>query len=276
MISSNSAVARISSIGAELKEFTCNGKSFLWNGDPNYWAKTSPVLFPIVGALRNGLYLHNGKSYQLPRHGFAREMEFEVFSLSESEVSYRLIDSQVTRNVYPFSFQLEIRYKIFDNGLKCEYMVFNSGEDDLLFSLGAHPAFKISTDYSLKFVEDEALERFGLENGLMQATPTMMHLTNHTLKLNKSLFYNDALILKSLKSKSIELLNEVNSRTLTFEFENFPYFGVWSAKDADFVCLEPWAGISDKVNFAGEFKEKEGIVSLLPGKSWSAWWKITV
>jgi galactose mutarotase-like enzyme len=271
-------------MGAELKQLVHKetGTDYLWNSDPAYWAKSSPVLFPIVGALENNTYNLDGKEYALPRHGFAREMDFEVTQVNDNTVLFTLEHTAETLIVYPFEFQLGLRYVLEGTTLSCTYEVYNSGQKDLLFSIGAHPAFKAPlaegeaySDYQLVFNKDTELVYHKITNNLIDSATVLLPLTNGALALAHKLFYEDALVFKKLKSNQITLQDMQAKHGLHFKFEGFPYFGIWAAKDADFVCLEPWCGIADHVGHNGKLEEKEGINRLNPAAKWRRTWEVS-
>jgi galactose mutarotase-like enzyme len=271
-------------MGAELKELVHKktGMDYLWNSDPEYWAKSSPVLFPIVGALKNNTYTYEGKAYSLPRHGFAREMEFEVTQVDDRTVLFTLEQTAETLSLYPFEFRLGIRYVLDGNTLSCTYEVDNPGQKDLLFSIGAHPAFKAPlvkgaaySDYQLVFNKDSKLHYHKITDNLIDSATVALPLIDGALTLKHELFYEDALVFKTMKSDQITLQDKQASHGLHFKFEGFPYFGIWAAKDADFVCLEPWCGIADQVGHQGKLEEKEGMTRLSPHASWSRTWQVS-
>ncbi|RZK17382.1 MAG: aldose 1-epimerase family protein [Pedobacter sp.] len=254
---------------------------YLWNANPKYWAKHSPVLFPIVGSLKNEHFNYKGKSYELPRHGFARDHVFDTEKTSNTEVVFTLKQSDKTLKVYPFFFELKLIYKLIDRKLILTYEVTNTGSEEMLFSIGAHPAFAVPNtpntsyeDYYLAFNTDEKLTYWKLEDGLVADETESIELDGHKLNLKHELFYNDALVFKTMQSSCISLLNNKNDYGLHFHFEDFPFFGIWAAKDAPFVCLEPWCGVADGVNHNQEIKQKEGIISLLPNENWERFWEV--
>jgi len=254
---------------------------YLWNANPKYWAKHSPVLFPIVGSLKDDHFKYKGKSYELPRHGFARDHVFKVEKVSSTEAIFTLTQSDETLKVYPFHFELRLIYRLIDRKLNLTYEVINTGNDELLFSIGAHPAFAVPNtpnttyeDYYLAFNTDEKLTYWKLEDGLVANETESIELDGHRLNLKHELFYNDALVFKTLQSSCISLLNQKNDYGLHFHFEDFPFFGIWAAKDAPFICLEPWCGVADGVNHNRELQCKEGIISLAPGKNWERFWEV--
>ncbi|NQX52111.1 aldose 1-epimerase family protein [Pedobacter panaciterrae] len=275
--------ASLTTKGAELQKLTSKetGRNYLWDGNSDYWGKFSPILFPIVGAIKNNTYLFEGKEYTLPRHGFARDNQFEAEQISNTEVVFTLIQNEETLKVYPFDFKLKLHYKITDASLSCTYIVLNPGNKELLFSVGGHPAFAIPTnehisydDYFLEFNKDENLVYYKINSDLIDEETEIIHLQDHSLPLSHQLFYKDALVFKTLKSDCISIKNHKDSHGLHFTFKDFPFFGIWAAKDADFVCLEPWCGIADGINHNQNLKDKEGIIALPPKGNWERSWSI--
>lgn len=271
--------------GAELRSLVSigSGKEWMWNADPRFWGKTSPILFPIVGGLRDNTYQFEGVNYQLPRHGFARDMEFEIRSLQADRVVFGLVSSDESRKIYPFDFYLEVSYTLKGAELKVEYLVKNVSERELYFSLGAHPAFAIDvddakafTDYALVFEDDDELHLHPLHNNLLQKATDRLPLEHRKLNLSYSLFENDALVMTDMQSKKIKITNKKDDQEMSFCFTNFPYFGIWSAHNANFVCLEPWAGIADFEDHDGDLSKKFGINVLQPGGMWQAEWFVAI
>ncbi|TDQ11137.1 aldose 1-epimerase family protein [Pedobacter metabolipauper] len=270
--------------GAELQSIKSkqNDKEYLWDGNPDFWAKHSPVLFPIVGGLKNNTYYFEDQKYQLSRHGFARDHEFQVTQVSTTEASFTFRHTPETLKIYPFKFSLKISYALKDNTLTCTYAVSNPDDTNgLLFSIGGHPAFALPateqlkySDYFLEFNTDDELVYHKIEGDLIDNETMTIKLTNKTLPLKHELFYEDALVFKNLKSNLISIKNTKNNHGLTFQFEQFPFFGIWAAKDADFVCLEPWCGIADGIDHNQDLKNKEGIIELAPGSEWQRKWSV--
>lgn len=271
--------------GAELQSLINNKNNinYMWSGNPAYWGKFSPVLFPIVGGLKNNTYYFEGKTYQLPRHGFARDLDFESVQISDTEVIFKLTQNEETLKHYPFEFTLILRYRIEGDSLSCTYEVNNpSKHQSLLFSIGAHPAFSVPqnnellySDYFLEFNNDDLLSYHKVVNDLITHETIKIDLGVHKLPLNHEMFYNDALVLKSLKSDRISIQTEKSPHGLHFKFKDFPFFGIWAAKDANFVCLEPWCGIADGIDHDQNLKTKEGIINLPALENWSRKWEVT-
>lgn len=271
--------------GAELQSIvrTDLGQEYLWHAGPE-WAKKSPVLFPIVGTLKNNSYTYKGKNYTLGRHGFARDKVFTLTEQTDHQLRFTLSDTEDTLRVYPFHFTFHVVYTLLDTALKVTYVVENTGKDTMYFSVGAHPAFKVPLtegteyeDYYLAFNEEENDGVWPLSaDGLIEPTPEPFLVKTHKLQLKHSLFYNDALVFKTLASNIIELKSDKSPRGLKLQYDGFPYMGIWAAKDADFVCIEPWNGIADSVNASGELTGKEGIHILEKGKHFERSWTVTL
>lgn len=269
--------------GAELQSILNkkNNMDYLWNGNPAYWGKYSPILFPVVGALKGNTYYYEDKEYKLSRHGFARDYEFEANQPDKEEVIFTLSHNEETLKIYPFQFILQLRYKLSESGLSCTYQVSNPDHQPLLFSIGAHPAFNVPlqsgleyTDYFLEFNKDNFLSYHKIEKDLIADVTVEVELKDKKLPLRHDLFYEDALVFKSLKSDCISIGSDKSPHGLHFKFKDFPFFGIWAAKDADFLCLEPWCGIADGLNHTQKLEEKEGIMRLAPDETWNRAWEI--
>jgi galactose mutarotase-like enzyme len=261
-ISNSILTAQIKHTGAELCSLKDNSNTeYIWSGNPDFWGKHSPVLFPIVGTLKKNSYHYNGTEYQLSRHGFAREMEFELIDKQESSATFSLASSDETLKKYPFDFELHLMYTLEDTSLKIEYKVINKGESKMPFSIGAHPAFDLPGNfekYSLEFEKEEPLTFHLLEDGLISNTTEQIQLDKKQLHLNYKLFENDALVFKKLFSKSITIL-ENSTPILKVNYKDFPDLGIWTPPNAPFICIEPWFGYSDTVDAFGNLFEKEAI-----------------
>lgn len=254
--------AKINSKGAELFSFQNNSnREYIWNGNPDFWGNHSPVLFPIVGTLKNNSYRFNDTTYQLARHGFARDFEFKILFQSTSEVVFSLQSNEKTKLVYPFNFELQISYSLKENELEIGYKISNNDKSIMPFSIGGHPAFALPLDfenYTLVFEKEENLLSYPLEDDLLSDKSFIIPMNDKRLPLTYSLFEKDALIFKQLNSNCISI-EENGIPIVHFKYNDFPNFGIWTKNKAPFICLEPWLGYSDTINTTGNILEKEGI-----------------
>ncbi len=263
-ISNEFLTASINTKGAELYSLKAKEKQFMWNGNLEFWGKHSPILFPIVGTLKNNSYFIDQQEFKLSRHGFARDLEFNLLEIKSDSILFSLKANDETLKNYPFNFELQIRYIIHDKTLTIQYKVINNSNGKIPFSIGAHPAFSLLNGfeyYSFEFSDDEILNYHLLENGLITDYTEKLVLNNKQLNLKYKTFENDALVFKSLKSKSITIL-ENSSPYIKVNFESFPNLGIWTVKNSGFICIEPWFGYSDTTESKGNLFEKEGIIVL--------------
>ncbi|PBI94462.1 Aldose 1-epimerase [Flavobacterium sp. ACN2] len=277
-ISNSILKASIKHAGAELFSLKDNQENeYIWEGNPDFWGKHSPVLFPIVGTLKNNTYTISEKEYHLPRHGFARDMDFELIEKTENKAVFSLQSSEETLQKYPFEFELQLIYTLNENALELEYKVINKGKEKMPFSIGAHPAIALPNhfeDYALQFEKEESLKYYLLENDLISSKTKILETKDNLVPLNYELFSNDALIFKTLESKSLTILN--NSKPyIKVDYKDFPSLGIWTKEDAPFICIEPWLGYSDTDENTGDLYQKEGILTLEANKDFSAKFSIT-
>lgn len=264
-ISNSTLTASIKHAGAELFSLKNNqNKEYIWEGNPDFWGKHSPVLFPIVGTLKNNTYTIEGKEYQLPRHGFARDMEFQLIDKTENSVTFSLQSNEETLKKYPFEFELQLIYTLQKTTLDIAYKVINKGDTKIPFSIGAHPAIALPKDfesYAFKFEKEEDLKYSLLENDLISNKTESLKTIENLVPLNYKLFENDALVFKTLESNSLTIL-ENSKPYIKVDFADFPSLGIWTKDQAPFVCIEPWFGYSDTAENSGDLFEKEGILIL--------------
>lgn len=266
-ITNNKITASFKKLGAELISLIDkDGKEFMWHGDPNHWGKHSPILFPIVGTLKNNTFKYEGVNYSLPRHGFAREMIFAIIEQNDDSIIFSLKSNDATQQKYPFSFELQLSYQLIDATLVLGYKVINNSAVELPFSIGGHPAFSLPKsfeNYSLKFDSSNTLTYHLLDDGLISTATQSMQLSNNELALKYSLFENDALVFKKIPSKSVTVLDG-SLPILKVSYDNFPDLGIWTPVNAPFICIEPWFGYSDTPYNSGNILEKEGIQLVKP------------
>lgn len=252
-----------------------DGVERLWKGDPAFWGRRAPILFPIVGRLAENRYLFGGKEYALSQHGFARDREFKLIESSPARLLYRLSSDDETLRLYPFPFDLLVGYRLERSRLEVHHRVTNTGPSPMWFSIGGHPGFACPLkkdesfeEYELVFEEKETLPRHFLQSGLLTGESAPLLEDSDRLPLSWSLFERDAIVLQGLRSKWVELRNRSGRVRLSVHFEGWPYLGIWTRPGAPFVCIEPWQGLADRAGAPGLLEEKEGIVSLEPGDRW--------
>jgi galactose mutarotase-like enzyme len=272
--------AKINHSGAELFSLKTisNDKEYIWEGNPEFWGKHSPILFPIVGTLKDNSYTYNSVPYNLSRHGFARDGVFELIEKNENSAVFSLQSTKDTLKVYPFDFELQISYVLEDDRLNIHYQVINKGNRKMPFSIGAHPAFSLPGNfekYSIQFEKEEPLVYNLLENDLISNSTKTLSKVNNEVPLDYQLFENDALIFKSLQSKYLTIL-EAGNPILRVCYEDFPHLGIWTKKDAAFLCIEPWFGYSDSVESSGKLIEKEGIQILASHETFKSKFSIEI
>lgn len=280
-----------SDAGAELQAITDTktGKEYLWNADPAYWKRISPVLFPIVGNLKNKTYSYQGQNYSLPQHGFARDMEFALLESNENSLSFLLESSNETLEVYPFPFQLIIRYTLIKRTVTVTWEVKNPGEESMYFSIGGHPAFLCpintedkQTDYYFSFDSNAPITVSKVsENGLIvkdsSLSPVIIPLQDGLLPIDSHLFDDDALVIENNQYHSVSLLTPDKKPYVTVDFDA-PLFGLWSPtrKNAPFVCIEPWYGRCDSEDYNGTLENREWGNVLEAGKIFQKSYTITI
>lgn len=273
--------------GAELSRIqsAVTGTDFLWNADPAVWASHAPVLFPVIGAIKNGFVKYNGGEYAVPRHGIVRNnADVKLTDKTDDSLTFTLKYSEETLAIYPFEFEFQITYRLEGKRIAVDHQVINHGDSEMLFSLGGHPAFKCplhaDEDYEDYYLEFEAVENDSTwlleKNGLVSnmTRPVLEH--TNVLHLNKHLFDNDALIFKHLVSKQVSLRSTKSGQVVTVRYQDFPYLGIWAKPGGHFVCIEPWLGIADSADSDQNFDTKEGILKLDAGGTFAASFTIEI
>ena len=274
------------SLGAEPMSLQTihNPVEFLWQGDARYWARHSPTLFPIVGALKNNKYTLKGKEYEMEQHGFARDSEFKLIESTDMSLTFLLKENPQTLKKFPFSFELVTTYNLEKNSVLIAHYILNTNRETLWFSIGEHPGFncpllegETMEDYSLVFDKEEELDRQFLENSLLieMKEPFLDH--EKTIWLSEELFKRRAIILENFKSGSVSISSKNHQRKVTVTLDGYPYLGIWSpATGAPFVCLEPWHGVASPADSDGDITKKPGILSLEAGEKFQCGFKIIV
>lgn len=270
--------------GAELGSIRNSAdREFIWQADPNFWPRHAPLLFPIVGKLKDLTYTHKNEKFSLPQHGFARDKDFYLKSVSDDFVVFYLNSDVESQKNYPFEFELMVSYGLIKNRVNVEYKVSNFGTDAMPFSIGAHPGFccpiapnESFEDYKLVFDEKENLLRHLLKDGLFNGETEVFLKNENEIKITQQTFAKDAVVLENFKSKHLTLQSTKSNHSVKVSIEGFPYLGIWNKPGAPFVCIEPWFGLSDSIHATGEITEKKGIQLLAPQKEFSCSYFIEV
>ncbi|MFV0555995.1 MAG: aldose 1-epimerase family protein [Lactovum sp.] len=271
ILENDQLMIQVDSYGAELHSIKKNGAEYLWQADKSYWARHAPILFPIVGKLKDGEYRLADQTYQMSGHGFARDHEFQLIKVDKDELVYELTETEDSLNRYPFEFRLRVSYKLKKNKIRIRYSVKNKDEKFMYFGIGAHPAFNVPIekgsfeDYKLEISPSENREFIPLN--LSDATLNLnerKEVELESLSLTHDLFKKDALIFKSSPEMSVSLTNSQDERKVKLSWKDMPYFGLWSPypTEAAFVCIEPWCGLADAEDTDGDLSTKFAINEL--------------
>lgn len=269
--------AQIDTLGAQLCSLVLkeDGHEYIWQGDPAVWSGRAPVLFPVIGQLKNDEYLYGGRTYPMKKHGFARKLSFEAEVTEKSRAVFLLKASEETRASFPFEFELEVCYELVGRALKCTQKVTDTDPKTMFFSLGAHPGFNCVIGDCLEFDEDETgleCEKIDRDNILIDKKFPVPLEDGKRIRLTEHLFDDDALILGDLNSTVVTLLADGGERTVRFDFGDVPYLGIWAKPNAPYVCIEPWYGINDELVGYSDISDKRGIISLATGDETELVW----
>ena len=269
----------IDTLGAQLSSIrTPDGEEYLWQGDPEIWSRRAPILFPLIGRLKEGRYLLDGTSYEIPAHGFARDMEFSVIMQTGRSVSFCITDTPETRSVYPFSFSLTVTYTLDGTVLTKSHQIKNTDQRELLYELGAHDGFRTPVakgssmaGWSIRLPGLDQASLYGMDHDFMitpQGAP--VSLNPNGLPLVPSVFGLDTMILDAPPMHQAVLCDHTGQARVTLSFPGFPYLGIWTQDkpfDTGFVCIEPWSSLPDCTFVGRELADKAGIRRLAPGQS---------
>ena len=277
---------RIAEKGAELQSIKdASGKEYMWQADPQYWPRHSPILFPIVCSVNNDTYRVDGKEYHLPRHGFARDTDFKVIAQSEHKATFALEANEETKKVYPYHFTLSVSYVLDGNTIGVIWHVLNSDNREIHFQIGGHPAFNVpdmkagdTQTGRIRLDNSEPLD--GLKSyidGSHEMTEIPVEAEEGIIEFSDNTWRNDSVKIHKCQVRRAELLNKAGEPEVTVEFRT-PVIAFWSPfeKNAPFVCIEPWYGLGDPRGFDGEFKDKPLMNHLLPGASFMSKYAITI
>lgn len=239
-----------------------NGFEYIWQADAKYWNRSAPILFPFVGRLKSDRYTFSGQTFFMPQHGFARDMEFEVVEKSDQAISYKLVDDEATRSVFPFKFELYVSYQLIDNQLLTKFLVVNKTDGPIYFSVGGHPGFNI--DFENDFLAIDPPKKYmkiPFNNGLVNPKEHSVFDAEVAIPISYKMFENDAEIMKN-DSGELQIVlgdkNELHGVSLKADAD---FFGFWTppAKNAPFIAIEPWWGIADSIDANGRLVDKYAI-----------------
>lgn len=260
--------AEINDAGAELHSLFNkeNGVEYLWQGNPDVWYGQSPVLFPIIGRLLDDKYRYNGKEYIMQKHGFARKRTFDVVSCERNEAVFVLRSDDSTREMYPFEFELFVKFELLGKMLQATHTVVNKTDGEMYFSIGGHPGFNCEIGDYLEFDKKETLDTETIDAEsirIPEKTPVLRD--EKKIVITEDIFKKDALILSGIRSNAVTLRSDKHSRAVRFTFGDVPFLGIWAKPGAPYVCIEPWCGVNDNRDKKDDISEKEGIIRLPKG-----------
>lgn len=270
MIENECLKVSFSELGGELTSIQNQEDNieYLWQGNPEFWGRQAPVLFPNVGRLKDDSYRYEGVTYYLGQHGFARDQRFTVKEHTATRIAFSLLSNEESRKVYPFEFELILSYELVGNQLICSYHVENTGKGPMYFSIGGHPAFNVPLgnqgnfeDYFLRFAPKKSRLVLPLKGPYIDLANKTLGQTNTDIALTRALFKNDAIVYETVGTNSYSIKSDKTPHSVTVSYDNMPYVGIWSPYplEAPFVCIEPWCGVADTVEATGELTEKLGI-----------------
>lgn len=270
---------KVNEMGAELRSIVYNDTEYMWEGKPEIWSGTAPIMFPICGGLKDDKYLLSGKEYTLTKHGFAKLSLFEVESATDDCAVFLLRSSDETKSSYPFDFEFRVIYTLNGKSLKVDYKVDNKSADTMYFNVGAHEAYATPEgieDYDVLFDSEQTLSAQNLYGNILAHTSYPIIKDSKVLPLYDKYFILDALPFKDISFKAATLRNRKTGRAIRIDFPDAPYFLLWHKHGAGYMCLEPWNGIPDVPGSSYDITEKEGITALAANDTFTFTHTITV
>ncbi len=286
-IKNNMIEVVISDHGAEVQcvKGAHTGEEYMWQADPEIWGRHAPVLFPIVGRLKNDEYKYQGKTYHMGQHGFARDCDFEVENHTQESITFLLKDNEKTREMYPFKFEFRVNYNLMNNLLEENFSVVNKSDETMIFGVGGHPGFNLPVnngeekeDYYFDMHPSIARVKIPLKGAYLDWNNRSLASTDSFIGLSDELFKDDALIYELHgHDNKVSLRTDKSKFHINVWTRNAPYVGIWSQypNTANYVCIEPWWGIADREDADGELEHKYGMNHLEPGKEYQAGFSIT-
>lgn len=286
-IKNNMIEVVISDHGAEVQSVkgAHTGEEYMWQADPEIWGRHAPVLFPIVGRLKNDEYKYQGKTYHMGQHGFARDCDFEVENHTQESITFLLKDNEKTLEMYPFKFEFRVNYNLMNNLLEENFSVVNKSDETMIFGVGGHPGFNLPVnngeekeDYYFDMHPSIARVKIPLKGAYLDWNNRSIASTDSFIGLSDELFKDDALIYELHgHDNKVSLRTDKSKFHINVWTRNAPYVGIWSQypNTANYVCIEPWWGIADREDADGELEHKYGMNHLEPGKEYQAGFSIT-
>lgn len=272
--------ADISTHGAEIVSLkSLAGTEFIWGADPKVWACHTPVLFPICGGLKDDEYVLSGVTYHMPKHGFAKMVDYKVEQQTETRAVLCYTPDEEHKAMFPFEYEFRVIFTLSGSSLSVSYDVTSKDSRTMYFSVGAHEGYACPggiEGYSVIFEKEENLDRQMLDGNLLSDDVVRMAENTNVLPLKNDYFEADAAVFKHLKSRRVTLKENGGSRSVTVEFPGHDFFLLWTKVGAEYICLEPWCGVQDPVDSDKDITKKEGIISLCPGGHYAATHTITV
>ena len=285
-IKSETLRADINPIGAELSSLYSQktGKEYLWQGDPTWWAGRAPVLFPILCAMKDDTYIYNGKTYNMPKHGFVRQAAFNTTGAEGAKIVFEYTDNEETRGLYPFAFLFQVIFELSGNTLITTYRTENHNNCPMYFSFGSHEAYRCPreegesfSDYYLEFDKDGTyISEKANDAGLLSGETFTVIENGRIIPLTPELFACDTLVFKNVQSSKIFLKSRKSPEVVEVDYQDAPYLGIWTKIGAPYVCIEPWYGLPDENCHDGRIENKLGIITVPANGSFEWTHTITV
>lgn len=265
----------VKTAGAELTSFVSKESNieYLWQGNPDVWYGQSPVLFPIIGRVLDDKYYLDGKEFTMPKHGLFRKREAVLIEKKDNSMTFMQKADDETKKVFPYEFEVYVIFELIDKFLKVTHKVVNKSADVMYFSIGGHPGFNCEIGDYLLFDKNETLDTVEIDTECLRTGKTIPVLNNdNKIVITKDIFNNDALIFTDMRSNHITLASDNHARKVIFDYSDCSYLGIWAKPGAPYVCIEPWWGVNDSHERKSDFSQKDAIISLESGNTYSCYW----
>lgn len=265
----------VKTVGAELTSFISkeSNTEYLWQGNPDVWYGQSPVLFPIIGRVLDDKYYIKGKEFIMPKHGLFRKRDAALVEKKDNSMTFVQQSDEDTKKIFPYDFEVYVIFELIDKSLKVTHKIVNKSSDIMYFSIGGHPGFNCEIGDYLLFEKNEILDTVEIDTECLR-TGKMIPILNNDNKIviTKDIFNNDALIFTDMKSNYITLASENHARKVKFDYSDCSYLGIWAKPGAPYVCIEPWWGVNDSHERKSDFSQKDAIISLESGNTYTCYW----